>query len=234
MASTLPISSGTSAERIIRSLLLSLFVDVFAVLYLYDGYVGYAHDNAVQLAALMGLPASSAPSPNPQLTAKRGRELSQEIRIGQALDKLVAELGAPGIHQPDAAYFLGPGGWLKVDLNQDRANGAKWHDGPHTESDLSIQRLIGWILVVLGFAATLNLGRVLSTRAALTDAGLQLTGKPLVPFDAMTALRMPSSDAGVSQLDYTHNNQPATIRLDPYMYKNASAIAQAIKQHKGF
>jgi|CXWL01.1.fsa_nt_gi hypothetical protein len=229
-----PINSGTSIERIVRSLLLSLLVDVFAVMYLYDGYMGYSQKNAVQVATLLGLPASAAPAPNPQLTSERGRKLADTVRVGEPLDKLSTELGAPSIRQADAAYFLGPGGWLKVELDQDRVRTAKWFDGPHSESDQSIQRLIGYILVVVGFAATLNLARVIATRAQLTEAGFQVTGRPLVPFEAMTALRSSSSTAGVNELDYTHNGQSATLRLDPYLYKHAAAISQAIAERKGF
>ena len=229
-----PITSITSTERIVRSLLLSLLVDVFAVMYLYDGYVGYPQKNAVQFASLFGRSAAEAPAPNPQITAERGRRLAESLRPGETLDKLSAELGPPTVRQDDAAYFLGPGGWLKVELDRDHVRAAKWFDGPYTESDQSIQRLIGYILVVVGFAATLNLGRVIATRAQLTEAGLQVTGRPLVPFESMTALRSSSSAAGVSELDYTHNDQSATLRLDPYLYKNAAAISQAIGDRKGF
>jgi hypothetical protein len=229
-----PITSITSIERIARSLLLSLLVDVFAVMYLYDGFVGYQQKNAVQLATLLGLPAAAAPAPNPELSAERGRKLAETVRAGEPLDKLSAELGAPGIRQADAAYFLGAGGWLKVEIDQDRMRSVKWFDGPHTQSDQSIQRLIGYILVVVGFVATLNLGRVIATRALLTDAGLQVTGRPLVPFDSMTALRAFSSAAGVNDLDYSLNGQSATLRLDPYLYKNAAAISKAIADRKGF
>ncbi len=228
------ITSRTSTERIVRSLLLSLLVDVFAIYFLYDGYVGYPQKNAVQFASLFGKSGGEAPAPNPQVTADRGRRLVASMRAGESLEKIAAEFGPPAVRQTDAAYFLGPGGWLKVDIDGDRVRSAKWFDGPHTESDQSIQRLIGWILVAVGFAATLNLARVLATRAQLTDAGLQVSGGPLVPFESMTALRTSTSAAGVSELDYLHNGHSATIRLDPYLYKDAAAIAHAITERKGF
>lgn len=229
-----PINSRSSTERIVRSLLLSLMVDVFAVYFLYDGYVGYPQKNAVQFANLFGQSAAHAPSPSPQVTADRGRRMAQSMRVGEPLDKVSTDLGPPAVRQADAAYFLGPGGWLKVDIEGDRVRSAKWFDAPHTESDQSIQRMIGWILVIVGFAATLNFARVLATRAQLTDAGLQVTGRPLVPFESMTALRSSTSAAGVSELDYSHDGQKVTVRLDPYLYKDAAAIAQAIAERKGF
>ncbi len=226
-----PIISGTSTERIVRSLLLSLFVDVFAVYFLYDGYVGYPQKNALQLGTLLGLPVPTATMPAPNLTAERGRKLAETHRAGEPLEKLSSEFGAPAFQQVDAAYFLGPGGWLKVDLDGTRAKAAKWSDAPHTEADQAIQKFIGWLLVVVGVGATLNVGRVMSTRARLTDEGLLVTGRSPIPFEAMTALR-PSN--GSSSLDYVQGDRPATLRLDPYIYKNASEIAQAIADRKGF
>jgi hypothetical protein len=228
------ITSRTSTERIVRSLLLSLLVDVFAIYFLYDGYVGYPQKNAVQFASLFGKSVAEAPAPNSQVTAERGRRITESMRAGEPLEKVTAEFGPPAVRQADAAYFLGPGGWLKVDVEGDRVRAAKWFDAPHTESDQSIQRILGWILVAVGFAATLNLARVLATRAQLTDAGLQVTGRSLVPFESMTALRHSTSAAGVSELDYSHNGQSSTLRLDPYLYKEASNIARAIAERKGF
>jgi hypothetical protein len=228
------ITSRTSTERIVRSLLLSLLVDVFAVYFLYDGYVGYPQKNAVQFASLFGQSAGEAPAPNPRLTAGQARRVVESTSAGAPLDKISAELGPPAMRQADAAYFLGPGGWLKVDIDGDRSRSAKWFDAPHTESDQSIQRLIGWMLVALGIAATLNLARVFATRAQLTDAGLQVTGRPLVPLESITAVRTSTSAAGVSEIDYSHKGQMATLRLDPYLYKEAAAIAHAIAERKGF
>jgi len=228
-----PINSGTSTERIIRSLLLSILVDVFAMYFLYDGYVGYPRKNAEQLASLLGLPAAQAPAPNMALTSKRGKALAESVRAGQGLDKLAAELGAPAIRQPDAAYFLGRGGWLKAETEGELVWSAKWYDGPHTEADQSIQRLIGWLLVAGGVAAMLNLMRVIMTRAQLSDAGLQVTGHALIPFETMTALHC-SESSGICVLDYSASGQTWKLRLDPYLYKQAAEISRAIAERKSF
>jgi len=229
-----PILSGTSTERILRSLLLSLLVDVFAVMFLYDGYVGYAQENAKQFASLLGLQTAAVPSPNSQLSAARGEQIAQVARPGEPIDKIVAEIGPASHRQDGAAYFLGPGGWLQLDSDGNTIRDAKWVAAPHTEADQKFQRWIGWILVVVGFAATINLGRVLATRAQLTDAGLQVTGRPLIPFESMTALRASTSSAEASELAYTHSGDSKTLRLDPYLYKKAGAISQAIAERKGF
>ena len=226
-----PIESRTSTERILRALLLSLLVDVFAVMFLYDGYVGYARKNAAHLVALLGL-QTDPPSSNPELSAQRGQRLAESSPI--SLEKLSAELGPPAIRQSDAAYFVGTGGWLRVDLKGDVATAAKWINGPHTESDQKLQQWIGWLLVVVGFAATLNLGRVLATRARLSDEGLSVTGRPLIPFEAMTGLRPSGTASGTSVLEFALNGTTGTVQLDPYTYKNAPAISKTIAERRGF
>lgn len=228
-----PINSGTSNERIVRSVLLCILVDVFAMYFLYDGYVGYPKKNAEQLATLLGLPAAQAPTPNDALTAERGKALAESVRAGQGLDKFSTEFGAPAIRQADAAYFVGPGGWLKAEMQGDMVRSAKWSDGPHTEADQSIQRLLGWLLVVGGLAAMLNLLRVIMTRAQLTDAGLLVTGHKLIAFEAMTGLRC-SESSGICTLEYAASGQSWTLRLDPYVYKQAAEISRAIAERKGF
>lgn len=230
----LPITSGTSTERIVRTLLLSLMVDIFAVYFLYDGYVGYPRANARQLVKLLGVPASEPPASNQTLSAERGRKLIAATRPGDPLDKLTNELGAATIRQGTSAYFLGPGGWLQVDLDGERVRTMKWFDGPHTEADMSIQRLLGWILVVLGFAATINLVRVLSARAELAEKGLRVSGARLIPFEAITGLQQSPTQRGVSELQYSIDGRAETLRLDPYLYKEARAIARAIAEQKGF
>lgn len=230
----LPITSGTSTERIVRSLLLSLMVDVFAVYFLYDGYVGYPQANADQLAKLLGAAAAQAPAPNSAITAERGRNAADALRPGETLDKLIGEFGPSAYRDSGAAYFLGPGGWLKADLDADRVRALKWFDAPHSEADMLIQRILGWTLLACGVVATLNLARVLSTRAQLSDEGLRVSGRGVVPFDAMTGLRPPNTKSQVSELDFTVGSRPQTLRLDPYMYKEADAIAQAIAERKGF
>lgn len=228
------ISSGTSNERIIRSILFSLLVDFFAVYFLYDGYVGYPRKNVLQLASLLGLPASQAPAANQSLSEARGQELVASVRPGETLDKLSADIGAPPIRQQDAGYFPGPGGWLRVELERDRIREARWVKGPHTEADQRIQRWIGWGLVAFGFVATVNLARVIGTRAVLTGEGLRVSGSPLIPFESMTALRLPGTPSGIAQLEYTREGNRKTLPLDPYFYKQAAAIAREIAQHKGF
>jgi hypothetical protein len=228
-----PINSGTSTERIIRSLLLCVLVDVFAMYFLYDGYVGYPRKNAEQLTKLIGLPPEQAPVPNDTVTAERGRALAETVRAGGDLGTLSGELGPPGLRQSDAAFFVGPGGWLKADLRGDMLVSARWYDGPHSEADQSIQRIIGWLLVAGGLAAMLNLIRVIMTRAQLSEAGLQVTGHRPIPFEAMTGLRH-SDSSGVGVLEYTASGQSWTLRLDPYIYRQADEIARVIADRKGF
>lgn len=229
-----PIISGTTVERIIRTLLFSVLVDVFAVLYLWDGYVGYQRQNARELAKLLGLPTDAAPPTQGELSTVEGRRLAAELKPGEELSKVAGHFGSPSVRLPDAAYFLGPGGWLKLGMRGDRVQEATWTSAGHTESDQQLQRWIGFVLLVVGVGATFQLARVLSTRATLSDAGLRIGGRPPIPFEAMTELRKPASGrVGIVELAYESDGRSGVVRLDDYVIKKLPAIVAAICERKG-
>lgn len=230
-----PIISGTTVERIIRTLLFSVLVDVFAVLYLRDGYVGYQRQNAQEFAKLLGLPTDAAPPIRGELSTAEGRRLAAELKSGEELSKVAGRFDSPSLRQPDAAYYLGPGGWLKLSLRGDRVQEATWTNAGHTESDQQLQRWIGFALLVVGVGATFQLARVLSTRATLSDTGLRISGRPPIPFEAMTELRKPRSGrVGVVELAYTQDGLGGVVQLDDYVIKKLPAIVAAICERKGF
>jgi hypothetical protein len=230
-----PIISGTTVERLIRTLLFSVLVDVFAVLYFWDGYVGYQRQNAQEFAKLLGLPTDAAPPIHGELSSAAGRRLAAELKSGEELSKAAEHLGSPSVRQPDAAYYLGPGGWLKLSLRGDRVQEATWKKAGHTESDQQLQRWIGFVLLFVGVGATLQLARVLSTRATLSDSGLRIVGRPPIPFEAMTELRKPASGrVGIVELVYESNGRGGVVRLDDYVIKKLPAMVAAICERKGF
>jgi len=230
-----PIVSGTTMERIVRALLLTVLVDVFAVLYLWDGYVGYQRRNALDFAKMLGMPAEAAPPIHRDLSSAEGRKLADSLKPGEELNKVAERLGLPSVRQPDAAYYLGPGGWLKLSLRGERVQEATWFKAGHSESDQQLQLWIGYALFVVGIGVTVQFVRVLNTRAVLSDAGLQIAGQALISFEAMTDLRKPApSRPGVVELLFTRNGAVEVMLLDDFIIKELPAIVAAISEHKGF
>lgn len=229
------IVSGTSTERVVRTLLLMLLIDGFTIAYLWDGYVGYAQQNASELARLLGLP-SDAPLPiNGSLTANEAQRLARDVKPGGELSTITSALGQPSLKHDSDAYFLGPGGWLKVQMTGDRIVSVAWSNGPKTESDQQWQRWIGYALAVGGLIVAVQLALVLTTRLSLTDEGLWLRRQRLIPFDAITALRAdPGGRSGCVELEFSLDGSLQHMRLDQYVYKRLPEIVAAICERRGF
>ena len=229
------IVSGTSTERVVRTLLLMLLIDGFTVAYLWDGYVGYARQNANELVRLHGLPSDAALPINSTLTASEGLRLAQAVKTGDGLSAVTSVLGQPSLEHGGDAYFLGPGGWLKVPLTGGRDASAAWTNGSKTESDQQWQRWIGYALAGGGLVVGVRLALVLATRLTLSDGGLQIRGRALIPFDAIIALRSdPSGPAGCVEVEYSLKGRSARLRLDVYVFKRLPDIVAAICERKGF
>ena len=232
------IVSGTSLERIVRTVLLMVLIDGFAVAYLWDGYFGYAKENERELSRLLGLSSdTSLCCANPILTANEGRRIAQAAKVGDELSTVTFVLGGPNFHLYRDVYFLGPGGWLKVEIEllEGRIENVAWTDGPKTESDQQWQRRIGYALAVGGLIAAVRLALALTTRLTLTDDGLWIGPQRLIPFDAITALPPdPAGRLGCVELQYTRLGRLTRVRLDRYVYKRLPEIVTQICQRKGF
>lgn len=229
------IVSGTSTERVVRTLLLMLLIDGFTVAYLWDGYVSYARQNATELARLLGLPSDAVPPINTTLTASEGQRMAQQIKPGGELSAITSVLGRPSLEHDGDAYFLGAGGWLKVQMAGDRIASVAWTNGPKTEADQRWQRWIGYALAVGGIIAAIQLVLVLSARLTLSDSGLQIGGRALIPFEAITALRTdPAGRSGCVELEYSLDGKSQHMRLDQYVFKRLPDIVSAICERKGF
>lgn len=230
----LPMTSGTTTERIVRTMIPTLLFSGLAGAFLWDGFVGYARDNAEKLVQSLGLESDTAPVINTELTAARGRDLAGQIGAGDDFLSATRELGPPAFESGDDAYYVGPAGHLRVRHRSGRVENAEWVIAAHSESELTWQRGIGYVLSVVGFAMFLQLVRVLTLRVALTEDGLSLRGRPAIPFDAMTALRpVRSGTPGLSDLEYSIAGRTRSIRLDDYVIKEYQAIIEAICERAG-
>ncbi len=229
------VHSGTTAERILRNAGLALLVVVFACWFLWDGYVGYSRENAATLVNSLGLNPTQIPAVNSNLTADEARQLLQEVAEGTALEEVQYVLGDPSLEHNDAAYYVGPGGYIVVHLARGRVQQAGWRHGLHTESELRWQRWIGYVMALAGLVSVIHLIRVVTTRVSLTDAGLKVRGKPVIPFEAMTVLSTgKQGDPGAVAIEYSIGGRAGLIRLDSYVVKELPAIVSDICERAGF
>ncbi len=153
-----------TTEQVVRSALTLALIDGFAFWFLWDGYVGYARENAASLAESLNLDRGRPTVVDEKLTAAEGSRLEQKLTQEMSPDAVEKLLGSPALVHGEDWYYLGPGGNLRVHLERGQVRGAQWTAGKHTETDLAWQRGIGFSLAVLGIAAAVYLVHVLATR----------------------------------------------------------------------
>lgn len=232
MSTTQSISTGPGTERLIRTGLLMVLVDAFAVMFLLDGYGGYARKNAAEFAAMLGI-ASASVIPSEAWTAERGQSEAAGIRPGETSDAVIQRLGPPTVAKDKDLYYLGPGGWLKISTETGRVRQASWQPAARSESDQKWQRWIGFALLGVGILATTRFIESATRRAVLTADGLKVSGYPMVPWERIKDARIVDDRDGGIAIDYVEESGSAkAIRLDEYRYKNASAIMEAIAARK--
>ena len=226
--------SGTTRERVIRTILPLLFLVAAASAFLYDGFLGYPRDNATKFIESLGLTDAGDPVINPRLTADHGEALVTRFPRGASLDELRRELAGSPVEQGLDAYYLGPAGRLHVRHRAGRIERIAWLGGVHSETDITLQRWLGYVLIVLGVGFIGQLFRVLRTRVTLSDSGLQIGRGKIIPFASMKSLRFRKPGVtGEMALEYTTNAHNNVTILDRYVIRRFDEIVSAICEHAG-
>lgn len=230
-----PIHSGTTTERVVRSVIPTLVVVGLAVAFLWDGYIGYPRDNALQFSRKAGLDTSALPPIDWNLSADTARPLVEQLPSGTPISRVHAALGQPAIEHGDELYYLGPTGRIVVRRAGDVVAQIGWLDGVHSATDLAVQRWLGYVLLVVAMALLINLARVVRTRISLTDAGLEISAGRLIPCDAVKALRLdPTAKGEVVEIVYAAGDgKECTAKLDAYVVKHFSAIVGGLSERAG-
>ncbi|UCE58571.1 MAG: hypothetical protein JSU63_14135 [Phycisphaerales bacterium] len=231
-----PIHSGTTTERLVRSGILVLLVLGFAIAFLWDGYIGYARKNAIALIESVGVSRERTPAVNPNLTAENAQQIITELQAGMPVDDVKARLGKWPLEHDGVLYYMGPGGYLQLNIERELLTAVEWKDGPHkTESDQGWQRWIGYAMVAIGMICIARFMQIARTRVSLTQAGLQIRGHPLIPFEAMTVLRAGDRDARETiTLEYSIGGRTGTVLLESCVIKRFPEIVNGIREQAGF
>lgn len=242
-----PIRSGTTTERVIRTTILTALFVGYSLWSFWDGYYGYPNKNVAVLKENITPVPQTPPQINGRVVWTEVSSLHEKVHkdhqeVTEA--EVVASLGEPAAREGDTSFFFGPGGMARIVFENGLVKQVKWFHGPKKESDLFTQFVIGYATGVLGLAMILQLIRVLITRAELTDAGLKVNsqggrrwgGSPVVPFEAMTALRTDDyKKKGSVELEYRlDDGTEGTVSLNDYVHKAFPAIVGEICRRRGF
>jgi hypothetical protein len=221
-----------TTDQIVRTLLLTILVAGFSGYFFYDGYVGYPAKNLEKAVEQLDPVPESLPPMQPDINKAKAAEVAADVTanrrtIGQIIDRL----GEPGWRSPrrDDVRWFGPGGVLKLTLIGDLVKEATYTSGHKSESDLLTQKILA--IALLPFAI-LMLGKSVATltgRTTLSDAGLKLRGKPVIPFDAMKGLDPELfKKKGIVVLSYTQDGQDRSVKLDEYKIREFRPIIAEI------
>ncbi len=227
------LSTGPSVERVVRTALLMLLIDGFAVAYLWDGYRGYARKNSHELLQLLGLADQPAPPIDSALTAAHAKQVTAETKPGEPTSNFTSKLGEPGLRHGDDAYYIGPGGWLRVASRDGRVVSIGWTNAGKTEADQKWQRWIGFALLAASALILVQLARVASSRLTLTDAGLQVGKRVSIPLAAITTVQPdPPGAPGCVDVRYVSDGGPTVLRLDPYIHRAIGPIVAELSRRR--
>ena len=231
-----PIQSGTTTERIVRMGLMTVLLVVFAVLFVRDGFGGYARENRKDFVEKLGLEADAPPVPKPDLTRERAREILTSVKKGYPVSKLEEQLGEVTATKDKHNYYLGQGGWVWLQVYAGGVEEIGWDDAPHSMTDILWQKCIGLVLAVLSLVMLVKYAAVLGTRASLTDEGLKLPRHPLIPFDSMQALHTHDYERkGWVDLEYElPDGRASQARIDDYIIREFKPIVAEICKRRGF
>jgi hypothetical protein len=116
-------------------------------------------------------------------------------------------------------YFLYDGyvGWPRANAEQ-IALGRK---PEHTDTDLALQKIIGYSLIPVGLWMLLRTLRNTRGQYRLTeDNTLHVPGHPPVPLDAIRSIDEAKWDRkGLAFIEYELNGKSGTVRLDDFAYE---------------
>jgi hypothetical protein len=230
-----PILSGTSGERLLRNGLLTLLITVFSVWYLYDGFVGYPQENRAELLQLLGLTGSEPPAIDAEVTAKAAQAYLTSLKSAKEPPLPEQHWGPPSLQHERDVYYLGPGGYLRLTVEQGQVTDGSWNKAAHSETDLRWQKYIGIVLSAVALGLIIRFAFIATTRVALAEDGLKLRGRPLIPWESMISLKAVVDHESESvELTYGSDKRSSSVRLNGYTVARLPEIVAEICAQKGF
>lgn len=236
------IESGPSTERIVRNGLFFLMIVGFGVAFLYDGYTGYESANFAEhiqsLDTAEREKAASAPV-YPSVTIKNVEEAAKavsKITPASQREHLVQLYGGPPSYETaDAIWYFGPDYRVKFPLSGNRLLQPIGTITKYKNTDIRLQRLIGWALAGAAVVVGLFMTSVVLTHCRLADDGLSYRFKGRATWDEMKSLETTRFlKKGWVELVCHGTGGERRIRLDEYHLKRFPEIVAEICRRKGF
>lgn len=242
----MPIESGPTGERKVRTSLLFLMVLVFGLWFAYDGWIGYPSENYRE--NLEQLPSDQRESirelriyatVNEASTSSANHLIKKYPRDPAGARSKIEALfgGPPSFETKDTIYYFGPAYRVIIPSDFKSATDRKAM-GRATEksaTDILFQKILGVGLVVFAGYLLYFVLRVRGTRLVLNETGLQYRGAGPISWEAMRELDISNfSRKGHVDLVYDDNGSQRTLRLDEYHLEKFDEVIDEICARKGF
>lgn len=237
------IESGLGQRTVMRLGFMFLILAVFGAWFAYDGWVTYPNRNIEAARQAFPETVEANPQPNAAVTPDSAKAMQPGPEKEVTLADLRKQWGEPaylgsagGTSTEQLAYFVGPYGFVRVNLDGETVRRVEWRDGPKVASDIAVQKLLG---VALGAGALIPLAMLLvqmSHRYVLDDQGLTMPGCGRIAYDQMTGIDVSAfSTKGIVRLSYRDaRGQETTALLDEEKIARFEEIVAALCQKKGW
>lgn len=241
----MPIESGPTGERKVRSLLLFLMVLAFGLWFAYDGWVGYPAQNVAehldQLPKEHREAAKSARIYNAVIEANLAAAKQIFNQYSKSPEKLRAELerlfgGPPSVETKEAFFYFGPTYRVTVPVDSRRnAEGLVGRAAQKSATDIQWQKGLAVGLILYSVYLLFFVLRVRKTWLVLSSEGLSYRGVGPIGWDAMSALDISNfARKGYVDLLYDDQGTQRKMRLDEYHLEKFDDVIDELCAKKGF
>jgi len=231
------LETRVTLEQIIRKGILVAMVVVFGGYFAYDGFIGYPRKNIERVKKTHpDLVPVDQPAINYAVTVAAAQAIETDSTIKRVAD-VVARLGEPDYRSDDGSTvsYFGPAVVIKLTtiggdlITSRKVVQAKFKN----ETDFLVQKLFALVLAIIAIPLLIHYVKVLTFTARLSDEGLKLTGKPLVPFDAITDVDTSRfKNKAYIELTYELDGEEGDLRVDDYWFKDYKAFITEICRRK--
>lgn len=239
----MPIESGPTGERKVRTTLMFLMFAFFSAWFAYDGWVGYPEKNYKEHLDQLTTQERETVGRLPVYdTVTEAVWKANEDMVNSALpterratlEKLFG--GPPSYESADKILYFGPAYRVQFGI-RDGNPIAPMVGRACARSETSIQWQLGLAAALAIFSAYLLIGvmRVRGTRLVLDESGLTYQGKGPISWDAMRRLDTARfNEKGWVDLRYDESGTENSIRLDEYHIARFEEVIDEICTRKGF
>ena len=162
--------------------------------------------------------------------------LVASIKPGVSVAEVKARLGEPIQTYPKMIWYIGIGSFSEFKIVKGRVGPEAVHapNSDPSETDILLQKIIGFFLMVLAARFLFKYYRLLTLRIVVDDSGLNISGRQ-IGWDEMVALRTEKWDRkGWVDLEYGSGGSTRLMRLDSFHIEKFDDILAALCERKGF